>query len=100
MVLARGGQEDLTVNFYQFGLASCTWMADSPNYLPIIMQSQPKGVVLGMGLETLMTLHAQGWELGTRSRAMPAWLGLGRAGTFTPTPWPWQSYDYSYLPRR
>lgn len=105
MVLARAGQEDLLVNFYPLGLESCAWVADSANHLPVIIQNHPKGVVLGYGMDTLMTLHAQGWELGTRgrmvgSRLIGSWWGQRWQGEFVPTPWPWQSYGYSYLPRR
>ncbi|MCA3244089.1 MAG: hypothetical protein INF43_02145 [Alphaproteobacteria bacterium] len=100
MVLARAGQEDLLVNFYPLGVESCGWVADSPNYLPVVTQHRRGGVLLGYGMETLMTLHAQGWELGTRRTTARGLWRQGSAGEFTPTPWPWQSYGYRYLPRR
>jgi hypothetical protein len=99
LTLARAGQHDLQVAFYPLSLPTCRWVNDGPNYFPVISQQGREGLVLGTGQATLMELHAQGWELGTRRGAMRGILWQ-RGGTFEPTPWPWQSYNYSYLPRR
>jgi hypothetical protein len=99
LTLARAGQADLAVAFYPLSLETCRWVNNGPNYFPIIMQPGREGLVLGTGQATLMELHAQGWELGTRRLAMGGIFNQN-VGTFEPTPWPWQSYDYTYLPRR
>ncbi len=100
LTLARAGQADLAVAFYPLSLETCGWVANGPNYLPVISQMGRNGVVLGVGQTTLMELHAQGWELGTRRGFRSGLLSFGQHSMFEPTPWPWQSYDYSYLPRR
>jgi hypothetical protein len=100
LTLARAEQADLAVAFYPLSLETCRWVNNGPNYFPIIMQQGREGLVLGTGQATLMELHAQGWEIGTRRSFRAGWWGYSPQSIFEPTPWPWQSYNYSYLPRR